>query len=71
MACPDALLKAADCLRTAAEAADYLGVREQTLAVWRSTGRYGLAFIKVGRLIKYRQSDLDAFLEKNTATQTG
>lgn len=57
-------------LLTRAEAAEYLGVKIQTLALWATTGRYGLRFVKVGRLSKYRQSDLDEFLEKNTATQT-
>lgn len=51
------------------EAAAYLGVKPQTLAVWASTGRYELPFVKVGSLPKYRQSDLDAFLERNTRTQ--
>jgi len=60
----------ADPLLGPAGAAPYIGVQEQTLAVWRSTGRYGLPFIKVGRLVKYRRSDLDAFLERNTRTST-
>jgi excisionase family DNA binding protein len=58
-------------LLPSAEAAAYLGVREQTLAVWRSTGRYDLRFIKSGRLVRYRRADLDAWLESRTATQTG
>lgn len=57
-------------LLTRTEAAEYLGVRVQTLSLWASTGRYDLPFVKVGRLSKYRQSDLDAFLDRNTATQT-
>lgn len=48
------------------QAAEYLGVSPGTLEVWRSTKRYPLPFIKVGRLVKYRQSDLDAFLESRT-----
>lgn len=48
------------------EAAVYLGVSEQTLAIWKSTGRYALPVVKVGRLAKYRRSDLDGFLERNT-----
>lgn len=52
-----------------AEAAPYIGVQEQTLAVWRSTGRYNLEFIKVGRLVKYRRASLDDFLARNTRTQ--
>ena len=71
---PEILRAAADAaesdLRSAAYAANYLGVREQTLAAWRSSGRYGLPFIKVGRLVKYNQADLDAFIEANTQTQT-
>jgi excisionase family DNA binding protein len=47
-------------------AAAYLGVSEITLAIWKSAGRYALPVIKVGRLVKYRRSDLEAFLERNT-----
>jgi excisionase family DNA binding protein len=43
-------------------AAQYLGVTPKTLAVWASTGRYALPMIKVGRLAKYRKSDLDTFI---------
>jgi excisionase family DNA binding protein len=48
------------------QAAEYLGVSVGTLEVWRCTKRYPLPFIKVGRLVKYRKSDLDAFLESRT-----
>lgn len=49
---------------TRQEAADYLGVRAQTLAVWASTHRYNLRFFKVGaKSVRYKRSDLDAFLE--------
>src|SRR5262249_28173460 len=44
------------------QAAQYLGVKEQTLAIWKCTGRYNLPCVKVGRLVKYRLSDLDAFI---------
>ena len=47
------------------EAAAYLGVKEQTLACWACAGRYSLPFVRVGRLVKYRQQDLDAFILKN------
>jgi excisionase family DNA binding protein len=53
-----------------AEAADYVGVLPQTLAVWASTGRYELPFVKVGRKVYYRRADLDAWLESRTQTQT-
>ncbi len=47
------------------EAAKYLGVSEQTLAIWKCTKRYDLPFVKIGRLIKYRKADLDGFIFKN------
>ncbi len=50
------------------EAATYLGIKEQTLAVWRSSGRYGLPFVRVGRAIRYRESDLKSWIEQRTAT---
>lgn len=52
-------------LLTRREAADYLGVSEQTLAIWKCTGRYKLPYVKIGRLVKYRKSDLDAFIASN------
>ena len=48
------------------KAAAYLGVKPATLQVWRSTNRSRLAFVKVGGLVRYRKSDLDAFIEQNT-----
>lgn len=53
-------------LRSRREAAAYLGVAPQTLAVWACTQRYHLPLVKIGRHVKYRQSDLDAFIERNT-----
>jgi excisionase family DNA binding protein len=52
-------------LLTPAEAAVYLGVKPETLAVWRCTKRYALAYVKVGRRVMYRQKDLDNFIETN------
>jgi excisionase family DNA binding protein len=48
------------------EAAAYLGVAEITLAIWKSTGRYSLPSYKIGRLVKYKKSDLDAFIVSRT-----
>ena len=47
-------------------AAEFLGVKATTLAVWAATKRYPLPYIKVGRLVKYRLSDLEAFVEGRT-----
>lgn len=56
----------ADPLFTPREAAAYIGVTENTLSVWRCVGRYNIQYIKVGRLVKYRKSTLDAFLDRRT-----
>lgn len=53
------------------QAAAVLHVKATTLAVWRSTGRYDLPFLKIGRLVKYRVSDLAEFLARRTANHTG
>lgn len=44
------------------EAADFLGLKPNTLAAWRSTGRYGLPFLKVGKPVRYRLADLEKWL---------
>lgn len=51
---------------TSKEAADYLGVKAATLSIWRCTKRYPLPYIKVGRLVRYKISDLDLFLATRT-----
>ncbi len=48
---------------TRKQAAARLGVKEGTLAVWATTGRYKLPYYKIGRLVYYDKNDLDAFLE--------
>ena len=58
----DDLLK--ECLLTRKQAAEFLGVKEHTLAVWACSKRYDLPYVKVGRLVKYRYSDLLAFVDR-------
>ncbi len=50
-------------LLTEVQAAAFLGVEAKTLAVWRSTKRYPLSYVKVRRLVRYFRNDLAAFLE--------
>lgn len=45
------------------EAARLLGLSDQTLRLWRCTGG-GPAFIRVGRSIRYRESDLVEWLDR-------
>jgi excisionase family DNA binding protein len=55
-------------LLTPAEAAEYLGVQPQTLAAWRSSGRHGLPYVRVGSAIRYRLADLEGWLSRRTVT---
>ena len=48
------------------ETSSILDVTTGTLAVWRSEKRYDLPYIKVGRLVRYRLSDVLAWLESRT-----
>lgn len=56
-------------LLTQEQAAEILGVTPGTLSVWRCTKRYNIPYIKVGRLVRYRKSALDAFLDLRTHGQ--
>lgn len=48
------------------QAATVLNVKPGTLSVWRSTGRYSIPFVKVGRSVRYRLCDLNAWVESRT-----
>jgi hypothetical protein len=48
------------------EAAVILGVKENTLAVWKSSKAYDLPVVKIGRLARYRYADLLDFIERRT-----
>jgi excisionase family DNA binding protein len=50
-------------LLTTAELAEYLGVPVRTIYAWRSTGE-GPRRIRVGKHLRFRQSDVAAFLER-------
>ncbi len=53
-----------DKLLTREEAAKYLGVAKTTLANWHVSKKRNITVVKIGRLVKYKLSDLDAFIEK-------
>jgi excisionase family DNA binding protein len=52
------------------EAAEILGVTPGTLAVWACTRRHNLPFIKVGRAVRYRRKDLEAWMASRTVNGT-
>ena len=53
-----------------AEAANILGTTTSTLAVWRSTNRQKLTYVKIGGLVRYRLSDLEKFIAQNMHNDT-
>ena len=57
-------------LLTPQEAAEFLRSKDRTLERWRSTGD-GPPFVKVGRKVVYRLTDLNAWLEQQRRTHTG
>ena len=52
------------------QAADFLGLSPATLANFRCTGRHGIKFIKLGKSVRYRRSDLEKFMDSCTRTAT-
>jgi len=46
------------------KAAEMIGISVHTLRQWRSQGKY-IPFIKVGRSVLYRVSDLENFLNQH------
>lgn len=54
---------------TPKQAAEILDCHPNTLANWRSTGKYKLKYLKIGGRVYYRQSDLDAWLLTRERTQ--
>ena len=57
--------------KTTGQAAEHIGVKPQTLSVWRCTGREKIPYTKVGRKVLYRIEDLDAWLESRRFSHTG
>jgi len=47
---------------TTNQAAEILGLKRTTLEAWRCRGG-GPRFIKMGRAVRYRQRDLDVWIE--------
>jgi predicted DNA-binding transcriptional regulator AlpA len=44
------------------QAADALSISAGTLSVWRTTKRYPLRYVKIGRAVRYRESDILNFI---------
>jgi len=53
------------------QVAELLGIAVTTIRTWRSTKRYGLEYIKVGRCVKYRPETIERFIASRTITGGG
>lgn len=51
-------------------AAEYVGLSVVALDQDRVKGRFGIPFVKMGRSVRYRVADLDAFLERSVRCNT-
>jgi len=58
-------------LLTPAATAEYLGVSTATLAKWRCFGAQPLPYVRTGRLIRYRLSDIESYLRARTVEGPG
>lgn len=54
---------------TTPQAALYLGLSKSTLECWRARGE-GPRFLKLGRAVRYRVEDLDAFADESSRSHT-
>lgn len=53
------------------ELSEYIGVKESSLAVWRTNKTYPLPYIKVGGLIRYNKEAVDQWLESRSRNTEG
>ncbi len=51
------------------QTAEHCGISPRTLESWRISG-HGPMFRKIGRLVRYVQSDIDAWLDENRHQNT-
>jgi excisionase family DNA binding protein len=54
-----------DVLATPEQAAKLIQINASTLQKWRSTGENNIPFVKIGRSVRYRVSDLRDYVERH------
>ena len=59
-------MKTKENLITPEQAAEYLCMSPKTMNKWRSTGENNIPYSKIGRSVRYRLSDLDAYIAKHS-----
>lgn len=55
-----------DKLLSAGKTADILGLKESTLAQYRWRGDKRLPWVKLGKSIRYKLSDIEDYIERST-----
>ncbi len=55
-------------LLTDEQVGQLVGVSPKTLASWRSSGRYGLPFLKIGSRVRYSRAAVLAWLQSRQRT---
>lgn len=59
----------ADILLTPQQAADMLQIKKQTLDQWRSRGNHELAFVRVGKRIRYPLLAIREYIKSRLVTR--
>lgn len=60
-----------DAMLTEKQAAEILGLAPGTLAQWRFHKRTSLKYVKLGRAVRYRPEDIEAFAKSSTVARQG
>lgn len=53
-------------LLTPSEVAEMLGIKVETLQIWRCTQRYNIPYVKIGGRVRYKLNDVQHFIEERT-----
>lgn len=54
---------------TTKEVADTLGIKKNTLALWRMKG-FGPKYYKLGRSVRYKKADVEDWIDENISQST-
>lgn len=57
-------------LLTPEQVALLLGIKRETLQIWRCVGRYDLPYVKIGGRVRYKSSDVENFIQSRTKNHT-
>ncbi|NVJ90163.1 MAG: helix-turn-helix domain-containing protein [Methylocystaceae bacterium] len=55
---------------TTQEVADWTGLSKQFFHNDRVTGKLGIPFVKIGRVVRYKRSDIEKFINEHTFRST-